>query len=188
MFDNKLLYALIWDNVCRDYMERFLDDQESPLPAPPRERSASPVTSLIYGDPKRNHLRPPSEGEGASSVRIEPEELDVSGASPTVVAFSPDLKRKQAATSSSSSITVNGVHSIEEPIAKKLKSNGESSHYELQESYSEGPERPGCVSSSLSSSTVSSTSDSGLPNSAATCISSDTISSSKHLPSESVAS
>lgn len=169
-------------------MERFLDDQESPLPAPPRERSASPVTSLIYGDPKRNHLRPPSEGEGASSVRIEPEELDVSGASPTVVAFSPDLKRKQAATSSSSSITVNGVHSIEEPIAKKLKSNGESSHYELQESYSEGPERPGCVSSSLSSSTVSSTSDSGLPNSATTCISSDTISSSKHLPSESVAS
>lgn len=102
-------------------MERFLDDQESPLPAPPRERSASPVTSLIYGDPKRNHLRPPSEGEGASSVRIEPEELDVSGASPTVVAFSPDLKCKQAATSSSSSITVNGVHSIEEPIAKKTQ-------------------------------------------------------------------
>ncbi|XP_061166133.1 mesoderm induction early response protein 1-like [Saccostrea echinata] len=168
-----------------DYMERFLDDQESPVPAPTRERSASPVHSLIYGDPKRNHLRPHIDGEGASSVRIEPRELDVSGASPTVVTVSPD-KRKQTATSSSS-VAVNGVYDGEEPVQKKLKTNGESSHYELQESYSDGSGR--CVSSSsLSSSIVSSTCDSGFSNSAVTCLSSDDISSSKHLPSESVAS
>lgn len=170
-----------------DYMERFLDDQESPIPAPTRERSASPVTSLIYGDPKRNHLKPHTEGEGASSVRIEPEEFDVSGASPTVVTLSPNAKRKQSA-SSSSSVTVNGAHESEEPISKKLKTNGDSSHYQLQESYSERAEPLNCVSSSVSSSAVSSSSDSSLPHSAVSHRSNDSISSSKHLPSESVAS
>lgn len=170
-----------------DYMERFLDDQESPIPAPTRERSASPVTSLIYGDPKRNHLKPHTEGEGASSVRIEPLEFDVSGASPTVVTLSPNAKRKQSA-SSSSSVTVNGAHESEGPISKKLKTNGDSSHYQLQESYSERAEPLNRVSSSVSSSAVSSSSDSSLPHSAVTHRSNDSISSSKHLPSESVAS
>ncbi|XP_048760666.1 mesoderm induction early response protein 1-like isoform X2 [Ostrea edulis] len=169
-----------------DYMERFLDDQESPIPAPTRERSASPLTSLIYGDPKRNHLRPPSEGEGASSVRIEPRLLDVSGASPTVVTVSPDMKRKQTATSSSS-VSVNGVYDTGEPVPKKLKTNGESSHYELQESYSDRSGLDSCVSSSQSCSTVSSTCDSDFPNSAVTFISNDNISSSKHISSGSVA-
>lgn len=179
-------HCFILRSVCRDYMERFLDDQESPIPAPTRERSASPVTSLIYGDPKRNHLKPHTEGEGASSVRIEPEEFDVSGASPTVVTLSPNAKRKQA--SSSSSVTVNGAHESEEPISKKLKTNGDSSHYQLQESYSERAEPLNCVSSSVSSSAVSSSSDSSLPHSAVSHRSNDSISSSKHLPSESVAS
>lgn len=180
-------HCFILRSVCRDYMERFLDDQESPIPAPTRERSASPVTSLIYGDPKRNHLKPHTEGEGASSVRIEPEEFDVSGASPTVVTLSPNAKRKQSA-SSSSSVTVNGAHESEEPISKKLKTNGDSSHYQLQESYSERAEPLNCVSSSVSSSAVSSSSDSSLPHSAVSHRSNDSISSSKHLPSESVAS
>jgi hypothetical protein len=166
-------------------MERFLDDQESPLPAPNRERSASPITSLMFGDPKRNHLRPPSEGEGASSVRIEPRVLDVSGASPTVVTVSPDMKRKQTATSSSS-VSVNGVCDTGEPIPKKLKTNGESSHYELQESYSDRSRPDSCVSSSQACSTVSS--DSDFPNSAVTFISNDNISSSKHISSGSVVS
>lgn len=36
-------------------MDRFLDEQDNP--APVRERSASPsISSLIYGDPKRQHI------------------------------------------------------------------------------------------------------------------------------------
>ena len=46
----------------RDYMDRFLDEQESgalPGTLPGRDRSASPIHSLIYGDHKRSvpHLR-----------------------------------------------------------------------------------------------------------------------------------
>lgn len=36
-----------------------MDDQETPPPpVPGRDRSASPVHSLLFGDPKRNHLKP----------------------------------------------------------------------------------------------------------------------------------
>ncbi|KAH3735056.1 hypothetical protein DPMN_041517 [Dreissena polymorpha] len=57
-----------------DYMERFLDEQESSAPSiPNRDRSASPVHSLLYGDPKRNHLKPPAhpgtQGHGATPRR-----------------------------------------------------------------------------------------------------------------------
>ena len=56
-------------------MERFLDDQETPPPPPPqRDRSASPVHSLLFGDPKRNHLKPHTEtGIGdAQSSHLKP--------------------------------------------------------------------------------------------------------------------
>ena len=47
---------------CRDYMDRFIDEQENPVP--PRDRSCSPsIHSLLYGDPKRHshELRSPTE-------------------------------------------------------------------------------------------------------------------------------
>jgi hypothetical protein len=47
----------IWMFCFRDYMDRFLDDQENPTP--PRDRSSSPgIHSLIYGDHKRHPLQP----------------------------------------------------------------------------------------------------------------------------------
>ncbi|WAR24218.1 MIER1-like protein, partial [Mya arenaria] len=51
-----------------DYMERFIDDQETPPPpVSSRDRSASPVHSLLYGDPKRGHLKPhPDHGSGVA--------------------------------------------------------------------------------------------------------------------------
>jgi len=56
------LKNVISQSICAcfsDYMERFLDDQETPPPpVASRERSASPVHSLLYGDPKRGHLKP----------------------------------------------------------------------------------------------------------------------------------
>lgn len=58
------LCVLTFDGAscCRDYMDRFLNEQESgalPGTLPGRDRSASPINSLIYGDMKRNvpHLR-----------------------------------------------------------------------------------------------------------------------------------
>lgn len=42
--------------IFSDYMDRFLDEQENPPPV--RDRSASPINSLIYGDPKRHHTAP----------------------------------------------------------------------------------------------------------------------------------
>lgn len=55
----------------RDYMERFLEDQETPPPPPPaRDRSASPVHSLLFGDPKRNHLKPHTESGMGDSVSM----------------------------------------------------------------------------------------------------------------------
>ena len=60
-----LYYFLTFDGMSfyhRDYMDRFLNEQESgalPGTLPGRDRSASPINSLIYGDVKRNvpHLR-----------------------------------------------------------------------------------------------------------------------------------
>lgn len=77
-------------------MERFLDDQETPPPPPPasRDRSASPVHSLLFGDPKRNHLKPHSEhGMGDNSTNFQPinTEFDVNTATPTVQCVEPKV-------------------------------------------------------------------------------------------------
>ncbi len=48
-------------SMFRDYMERFLDEQENPTIARP-ERASSPTNSLLYTDPKRHHPVPSADG------------------------------------------------------------------------------------------------------------------------------
>ncbi|XP_021356745.1 mesoderm induction early response protein 1-like isoform X2 [Mizuhopecten yessoensis] len=127
-----------------DYMDRFLDDQESPAAAHVRERSASPVNSLIYGDPKRNQLKPPSsDTDTSSNYHIgEPKDFDLSAASPTVVR--PEIKRHSPSSPRGTNNVLrvspgfNGsFDEVIEPLNKKIKTDSEHSHYELQESYSD---------------------------------------------------
>ena len=76
-------------------MERFLDDQETPQSQPSRDRSASPVHSLLFGDPKRNHLRPHGEiGMGDCPPEFQPilTDIDLNTATPTVVC--PEAKTR----------------------------------------------------------------------------------------------
>lgn len=117
-------------------MDRF-DDQESPAPPQNRERSASPVTCLLYGDPKRNSLKPSHETDNANS---ESKAFDLSSASPTVTSLSPDLKRRSSSPKSVNNSSINGLHedvSLEPPVNKKLKTETDVSHYGLEESYSD---------------------------------------------------
>ncbi|XP_052065977.1 mesoderm induction early response protein 1-like [Mytilus californianus] len=121
-----------------DYMDRF-DDQESPAPPQNRERSASPVTCLLYGDPKRNSLKPSHETDN-SNANSESKEFDLSSASPTVTSLSPDLKRRSSSPKSVHNSSINGLHdevSLEPPVNKKLKTETDVSHYGLEESYSD---------------------------------------------------
>lgn len=107
-----------------DYMDRFLDDQENPPPPPPRDRSASPIHSLLYGDPKRNHLKPhtdPAAGDCPPTFQPIPSEMDVNTASPTVKGLSPDcISRNPGHTNSESYPIVNGVSedSFSPPLKK----------------------------------------------------------------------
>ena len=74
-------------------MERFLDDQETPPPPPPRDRSASPVHSLLYGDPKRSHLKPhtdPTAGDCPPEFRPIPSDTETNTGSTTVLGLNPD--------------------------------------------------------------------------------------------------
>lgn len=151
-------YCFILRFVCRDYMERFLDDQESFILVFIRERFVSSVIFFIYGDLKRNYLKFYIEGEGVFSVRIEFEEFDVSGVFLTVVIFSFNIKRKQFVLSFFF-VIVNGVYESEEFIFKKLKINGDSFYYQLQESYLERAELLNCVFFFVSFSVVFSFSD-----------------------------
>ena len=76
-------------------MERFLDDQETPPPPPPRDRSASPVHSLLYGDPKRSHLKPhtdPAAGDCPPDFQPIPSDMETNTGSTTVLGLNPDLK------------------------------------------------------------------------------------------------
>lgn len=159
--ENKVIeygYCFILRFVCRDYMERFLDDQESFILVFIRERFVSSVIFFIYGDLKRNYLKFYIEGEGVFSVRIEFEEFDVLGVFLTVVIFSFNVKRKQFVLSFFF-VIVNGVYESEEFIFKKLKINGDSFYYQLQESYLERAELLNCVFFFVSFSVVFSFSD-----------------------------
>lgn len=51
-----------------DYMDRFLDEQESGITSEQRDRSASPNSSLIFGDSKRNRVTDEKK-ENAMSVK-----------------------------------------------------------------------------------------------------------------------
>ncbi|KAL4236329.1 Mesoderm induction early response protein 3 [Mactra antiquata] len=110
-----------------DYMERFLDDQETPPPPPvPRDRSASPVHSLLFGDPKRSHLKPHTEhgiGDHASNFQPIDTELDINTALPTVQCVEPKV-RDPAEGDTNNICLQNGLH--EEgyvPPAKKVKTD-----------------------------------------------------------------
>ncbi|KAH3734264.1 mesoderm induction early response protein 1-like isoform X2 [Dreissena polymorpha] len=89
-----------------DYMERFLDEQESSAPSlPNRDRSASPVHSLLYGDPKRNHLKPPAHPDpgargdsekGSAFQPIHPG-VDFNTATTTIPCIMPETPIHKAA-------------------------------------------------------------------------------------------
>ena len=107
-------------------MERFLDDQENPPPPPPRDRSASPIHSLLFGDPKRSHLKPhtdPATGDAAPTFQPILSDIDINTASPTVLGLSPDSKSRNPGHSNSDNhSTVNGVSDdIYAPPHKKSK-------------------------------------------------------------------
>jgi len=181
-------------------MDRFLDDQESPIPGPIRERSASPVTSLIYGDPKRNHLKPLSDSADTSSPHLQPSEprnFDLSAASPTVVTVRPELKRHSPSSpqiAAPVSGAINGsCEDITEPITKKIKTDSDtSSHYERQESYSDTNHIETvslvsvCTTSGISSITQSENNHM-LDNTSANLLNSEIVQSAKQAVSESVA-
>ena len=107
-------------------MERFLDDQENPPPPPPRDRSASPIHSLLFGDPKRSHLKPhtdPATGDGPPTFQPILSDIDINTAAPTVLGLSPDSKsRNPGHTNSENHPTVNGItEDIYAPPLKKSK-------------------------------------------------------------------
>lgn len=116
-------------------MDRF-DDQESPAPITNRERSASPVTCLLFNDPKRNSVKSSSESDN-SNVNSEPKEFDLNSASPTVTSLNPDIKRRSSSPKSVAP-SVNGLHeevSLDPPVNKKLKTD--VAHYGIEEAYSD---------------------------------------------------
>ena len=60
-------------------MDRFLDEQENPQPI--RDRSASPITSLIYCDPKRQHaLAAAAAAATAAASATDPTPADIAAA------------------------------------------------------------------------------------------------------------
>ena len=175
-------------------MDRFLDDQESPVPAPSRERSASPVTSLIYGDPKRNQLKPPTESGDSRQISSESKKLDVSAASPTVVTVSNDAKRGHSSPKSPASPVktvsnsgINGNCDDFEPVSKKLKPDTDNSQYERQESYSDANHVDSVSSSPNIASSIADSSSGCLVDSiVSSTITSDTLRTLPPVPSESV--
>lgn len=134
-FCKKFLCSIDIFVIFRDYMDRF-DDQESPAPITNRERSASPVTCLLYNDPKRNSVKSSSENDN-SNVNSEPKHFDLNSASPTVTSVSPDIKTRSSSPKNVPP-SVNGVHednSLEPPVNKKLKTD--VAHYGIEEGYSD---------------------------------------------------
>ncbi|KAL3868792.1 hypothetical protein ACJMK2_041552 [Sinanodonta woodiana] len=109
-----------------DYMDRFLDDQDTP--PTPRDRSASPIRSLLSGDPKRHQqLKPPAEGIDCpdSFQQSTPFELDTNTGSPTVTFLTSEQKSKNASPEKAEQpFHVNGVDDSYQPPFKKSKTEG----------------------------------------------------------------
>ncbi|XP_046544736.1 mesoderm induction early response protein 1-like [Haliotis rubra] len=108
-----------------DYMDRFLDDQDAVNPT--RDRSASPnLNSLIYGDPKRTHIKQELEEQASCPPESKEKVSEVCTASTTAVALSPDRKDSQSKSESVSVKTdtnLNGsAEDLHEPPSKRLKS------------------------------------------------------------------
>ena len=91
-------------------MERFLDDHETPPPPPPRDRSASPVHSLLFGDPKRSHLKPhtdPAAGDCPPEFQPIPSDTETNTGSTTVLGLNPELKLHNPGHQADSETVVN---------------------------------------------------------------------------------
>lgn len=107
-------------------MDRFLDDQENPVPV--RDRSTSPsVHSLLYGDQKRHHLRPPSDVEDQSTFEPIQPGAELNTATTTTVEISPDMKSRNLSTTDSA-VNAPSIpkepsenNTNQEPCRKKLK-------------------------------------------------------------------
>ena len=89
-------------------MDRFLNEQENPMPG--RDRAASPMHSLLYGDPKRNSvdLKDSAELQAAlemvqkvvdpdvfSEMKLHPELHTATTTMPTAVSISADIRDNQ---------------------------------------------------------------------------------------------
>nr|KAG5695975.1 hypothetical protein BaRGS_023354 [Batillaria attramentaria] len=81
-----------------DYMDRFLDEQESgvmPGAMPGRDRSTSPLNSLIYGDPKRTHLKHEAdEASAATFGPIDPQPVTNISTATTTTVINPGGQRQ----------------------------------------------------------------------------------------------
>ncbi|XP_041357861.1 mesoderm induction early response protein 1-like [Gigantopelta aegis] len=113
-----------------DYMDRFLDDADPSNP--PRDRSSSPnLNSLIYGDPKRAHIKQEQE-ERAAFSSIRHMDADVVTATTTATTTTTTTTAKSANRDSRTSqsspkdsvptdTNVNGTKDSYSPVLKKLK-------------------------------------------------------------------
>ena len=113
-------------------MDRFLDDADPSNP--PRDRSSSPnLNSLIYGDPKRAHVKQELEDRAAfSSIRHMDSEIttstSVTTTTTTTTTTAKTSTRDNNKTSQSSpkdsvptDISINGLNDSYLPVSKKLK-------------------------------------------------------------------
>ncbi|KAL5017577.1 hypothetical protein ScPMuIL_007166 [Solemya velum] len=122
-----------------DYMDRFIDDQETPPLV--RDRSSSPLNYLIYGDPKRNQSKssPDHHDSQTTFQPIEPSEMDLNTAVPTTICVSPQMKVRNAGadlTNLNCDININGNRDdLFEPVSKKLKTDAKDIDYGIHEHF-----------------------------------------------------
>ena len=108
---------------CSDYMDRFLDEQENPVPL--RDRSSSPsVNSLIYADPKRQPPADASSPRAASPCKLAPQQPRTPTLHASLAGFRP-ISDALSCTVASRASPANSAPSSDaehsEPSAKRLK-------------------------------------------------------------------
>ncbi|XP_050403317.1 mesoderm induction early response protein 1 isoform X1 [Patella vulgata] len=120
-----------------DYMDRFLDDSTPP----PRDRSDSPsLSSLVYGELKRSHIKQENETKSGGDVNIHVTATITASTNSDNSISSLSHKRSQ-----SSETFVNGtlenVNVSSEPVVKKVKteSNVSDSKHSFPVSPAEHP-------------------------------------------------